>query len=66
MAAKVRDTIAWTNQDVVAHTSTARNGDFDITIAAGKTAAFVVRKAGQVDYCCRLHSNMTARLTVQD
>ena len=34
VSAKAGDTIEWINKDVFAHTATARNGDFDLTIAA--------------------------------
>ena len=34
VSAKVGDTIEWINKDVLAHTATARNGDFDVNIAA--------------------------------
>ena len=62
--AKVGDTVEWINHDVVAHTATARNGDWDVMIPANKTARLVVKKAGAVDYYCRFHPNMKARLTV--
>jgi plastocyanin len=62
--AKVGDTVEWINKDVIAHTATARNGDWDVMIPANKTARLVVKKAGAVDYYCRFHPNMTARLTV--
>jgi len=61
--AKVGDTVTWINKDVLAHTATARNGDFDVTIAPGKTATRVIKKAGDVEYYCRFHPNMVARLS---
>ena len=36
VSAKVGDTIEWINKDVFAHTATARNGDFDVTIRRRK------------------------------
>jgi plastocyanin len=39
-SAKVGDTIEWINKDVFAHTSTARNGDWDVTMPP-KTLAVV-------------------------
>ena len=62
--AKVGDTVEWINKDVIAHTATARNGDWDVTIAPQKTARVVLRKAGAVDYYCRFHPNMKARVIV--
>ena len=37
VSAKVGDTIEWINKDVLAHTATARNGDFDVTTPPKKT-----------------------------
>lgn len=62
--AKVGDTVEWINKDFVAHTATARNGAWDVTIPANKTARLVVKKAGNVDYYCRFHPNMKGRLVV--
>jgi plastocyanin len=62
--AKVGDTIEWINKDVFAHTATARNGDFDVTIPPKKTVTLVLKKGGAVDYYCRFHPNMKALLTV--
>jgi plastocyanin len=63
-SAKVGDTIEWINKDVFAHTATARNGDFDVTIAPKKTATSVLKKTGTVEYYCRFHPNMKAVLTI--
>jgi plastocyanin len=61
--AKVGDTIAWNNKDIVAHTATVRGG-FDIMIEANKSASLVLTKPGVVDYYCRFHPNMKGRITV--
>jgi len=63
-SAKVGDTIEWVNKDIVAHTATARNGDFDVTIPPKKTVTLVLKKAGTIDYYCRFHPNMKAGLTI--
>ncbi len=63
-SAKVGDTIEWINKDILAHTATARNGDFDVTMPPNKTVTWVLKKAGTVDYYCRFHPNMKATLTV--
>ena len=60
----VGDTIEWVNNDILAHTATARNGDWDVAIAAGKTGSYVLKKAGSIDYYCRYHPNMTGRIVV--
>jgi plastocyanin len=65
VSAKVGDTIAWTNKDIFAHTATAKNGDFDVSLPAKKSATFVVKKAGTVDYYCRYHPNMKATLKIE-
>ncbi|MGH6716402.1 MAG: cupredoxin domain-containing protein [Bradyrhizobium sp.] len=65
VAAKVGDTVEWTNKDFVAHTATARNGEFDVNLPPNKTARVVLKKAGTVDYYCRYHPNMTATLKVE-
>ncbi|MGO9005517.1 MAG: cupredoxin family copper-binding protein [Beijerinckiaceae bacterium] len=63
-SAKVGDTIEWINKDNFAHTATARNGDWDVTMAPKKTATLVLKKAGTIDYYCRFHPNMKATLAV--
>ncbi|MEH2523735.1 MULTISPECIES: cupredoxin domain-containing protein [unclassified Bradyrhizobium] len=64
VSAKVGDTIEWINKDVLAHTATARNGDFDVTTPPKKTVTSVLRKAGTFEYYCRYHPNMKAVLTI--
>jgi plastocyanin len=63
-SAKVGDTIEWVNKDIFAHTATARNGDFDVTMPPKKTVTMVLKKAGTIDYYCRFHPNMKATLIV--
>lgn len=65
VSAKVGDTIAWINKDVFAHTATATNGDFDVTLPPKTSATSVVKKAGTVDYYCRYHPNMKATLKIE-
>ena len=62
-SAKVDDTIEWINKDIFAHTATARNGDWDVTMPPKKTVTLVLKKAGTIEYYCRFHPNMTARLS---
>ena len=61
---KVGDTIEWINKDVLAHTATARSGDFDVMLPPKKTGTLVVKKAGTFEYYCRFHPNMKATLNV--
>jgi plastocyanin len=65
VSARVGDTVGWTNKDVLAHTATARNGDFDVNLPPKKSATFVLKKAGTVEYYCRYHPNMRATLKVE-
>jgi plastocyanin len=62
--ASVGDTIEWVNNDILAHTATAPNGDWDVAIAAKKTVSLVLKKAGTIEYYCRYHPNMTGRVVV--
>ena len=63
-SAKVGDTIEWINKDIFAHTATAQNGDWDVTMPPKKTVTSVLKKAGTIEYYCRFHPNMKATLTV--
>src|ERR1700761_2452565 len=65
VTAKVGDTLELVNNDVLAHTATAKNGDFDVMMPPKKTVTYVVKKAGTVDYYCRFHPNMKATLKVE-
>jgi len=64
-SAKVGDIIEWINRDVLVHTATARNGDFDVTMPPNNTVRFVLKKAGSVEYYCRYHPNMKATLKIE-
>ena len=64
VSAKVGDTLELINKDILAHTATARNGDFDVAMPPKKTVTYVLKKAGTVEYYCRFHPNMKAVLTV--
>ena len=64
LKAKVGDTIAWVNNDILIHTATARNGDWDVIIPVRKTVNVVLRKAGTIDYYCKYHPNMSGRIVV--
>jgi plastocyanin len=63
-SAKVGDTVEWINKDIFAHTATAQNGDWDVTMPPKKTVTSVLKKAGTIDYYCRFHPNMKATLIV--
>src|ERR1700716_1243882 len=63
-SAKVGDTVEWINKDIFAHTATARNGDWDVTMPPKKAVTSVLQKAGTIEYYCRFHPNMKATLIV--
>ncbi|WP_315735056.1 MULTISPECIES: cupredoxin family copper-binding protein [unclassified Bradyrhizobium] len=64
VSARVGDTVEWVNKDALAHTATARDGAFDVTLPPSKTVSSVLKKAGTLDYYCRFHPNMKATLTI--
>jgi hypothetical protein len=43
---------------------TAGNGDFDVAMPSKTTVAYILKKAGTVEYYCRLHPNMKATITI--
>jgi plastocyanin len=80
VSAHVGDTIEWTNHDVIDHTATAKKTPgvfsakvdtentpgvfFDVEIPAGKKARVVLKSVGTIEYYCRYHPNMTAKIVV--
>jgi plastocyanin len=65
VTARVGDTIQWVNDDIVDHTATAtKGGDWDVMIVAGKQAELQLTRAGEIDYFCRFHPFMKAKITV--
>ncbi len=66
LSARVGDTVEWINDDFVAHTATARNGDWDVNIPAHATKRLVLKRAGTVDYYCRYHPNMKGTADIKE
>ena len=60
----VGDTVEWDNADFVDHTATAKDGDWDVAIAAGKTGRVELNRTGTIAYYCRFHPNMTGTIKV--
>lgn len=64
----VGDTIEWINNDPIAHTATAAKnvpgGPWEVMLPPGKSAAMQMMTAGTIDYYCRFHPNMKARIIV--
>ncbi len=66
VTAHVGDTIEWVNADFVAHTATARDGAWDVLIPVNATRSVTLKAAGQVDYYCKFHPNMTGQISVSE
>jgi len=66
ITARVGDTIVWTNNDIVAHTATARDKSWDLMVLPKKTGSFVVKKAGSIEYYCKFHPNMGGHIEVKE
>ena len=63
----VGDTVNWTNNDGIEHTTTSTDGpaSFDSgNIAAGDSWSFTFTEAGTYNYKCDYHSSMNASITV--
>jgi plastocyanin len=66
ISAHVGDTIEWTNTDFLAHTATARNKEWDVSILPKKTGRVTLKQKGDIEYYCRFHPNMVGRISVAD
>jgi len=64
VSAHVGDTVEWTNDDIVAHTATARNGSWDLMIEPKSKASVTLKSPGAIEYYCRLHPNMVGSIVV--
>ena len=65
VTAHVGDTVEWTNDDFVAHTATAGNGDWNISLPVHGKGKIVLKKAGKITYTCKFHPNMTGEIDVR-
>jgi plastocyanin len=61
---RVGDTVIWVNRDILKHTATARDGSFNVDLAAGASARMRVSKAGAIAFFCRYHPGMRGTLPV--
>jgi plastocyanin len=65
-AVGVGDTVTVTNDDSVAHTWTAADGDFDSgSLAEGESFEHTFDEAGEYDFFCSVHPDMTGSITVE-
>ncbi|MCB8822912.1 cupredoxin domain-containing protein [Microvirga rosea] len=61
----VGDTLEWANQDIVAHTATAKDKSWEVNVLPGKNGRVVMKAAGTFDYICRYHPNMTGEIIIE-
>jgi len=66
LTAHVGDTIEWVNADFVAHTATARNGEWDMKLPPHVTERTVLNAPGKLEFYCRYHPNMKGQITVEE
>jgi plastocyanin len=66
VSAHVGDTIEWFNADFLAHTATARNKAWDVSILPKKTGRVTLRQKGDIEYYCRFHPNIVGQISVAD
>lgn len=66
VSAHVGDTIEWTNDDIVAHTATARNEAWDVMIEPKGKGSITLKAPGTIEYYCRLHPNMVGSITASE
>lgn len=61
----VGDVVEWQNQDIVAHTATAKDRAWDVAVPPGRAARTVMKVPGTFDYICRYHPTMTGQVIVE-
>lgn len=64
---RVGDTVEWVNRDMVPHTATDSSpSGFDVgPLDEEARGEIVLRRAGTIQYFCRLHPTMRAALRVK-
>src|SRR5690349_20903823 len=61
----VGDVVEWQNQDIVAHTATAKDKSWDVDLMPGRSGSAVMKIPGTFDYICRYHPTMTGEIIVE-
>jgi plastocyanin len=61
---RVGDTVEWVNEDIVAHTATANDRSWDVSVLPKRSGRMVMKAAGTVSYLCRYHPNMRGEIVV--
>src|SRR4029078_12561354 len=65
IAARVGDTIEWTNRDFVLHSATVRDHQWDVLLPAHGVGRATLDKSGSIEYYCRFHPNMKGNITIK-
>jgi plastocyanin len=60
----VGDTVEWVNEDIVAHTATAKDRAWDVNVLPKRSGRMMMKTAGTVSYLCRYHPNMRGEIVV--
>jgi plastocyanin len=64
LTVKVGEAVEWANGDIVAHTATARDRSWDVSVLPGRNGRMVMKSPGNVSYFCRYHPNMRGEIDV--
>lgn len=57
-------TVVWSNEDGVGHTVSAEDGSFDEAVDAGSSASVTFDEAGEYEYFCGIHPQMSGTVVV--
>jgi plastocyanin len=61
---RVGDTVEWVNEDIVAHTATAKDRGWEVNVLPKRSGRIMMKAAGTVSYLCRYHPNMRGEIVV--
>jgi plastocyanin len=62
----LESSVVWTNDDRIAHSATAIEGEFDSGILdSGELFEYTFNEVGRYDYYCMLHPSMVGQVEVQ-
>lgn len=64
VSAHVGDTIEWGNKDIVDHSATAKNKEWDIALPAHGKGSVILKTPGHIDYYCKYHPIMKGEIEV--
>jgi hypothetical protein len=65
--ARAGDTLVWTNQDILPHTTTAADTSWDSdSLEPGEAWRMVVDESLEPDYFCRFHPTMRGTIRIED